>query len=66
MSPPIESVAIVVPNVVGLSQAQAVAALTTQGLEANVSNSSGLYVRREMPEAGSTVPSNSEVIIDMG
>lgn len=66
INPATGAIVVHVPNVVGLSQAQAVAALTMQGLDANVSNSSGLYVRKEMPEAGSTVPSNSEVIIDMG
>jgi PASTA domain len=66
INPPTGASIVHVPNVVGLSQAEAVATLTTQGLEANVSNSNGLYVRKEMPAAGSTVPSNSEVVIDMG
>lgn len=66
MNPATGSIVVHVPNVVGLSQAQAVAALVTQGLSVQVSNSAGLYVRTEMPEAGSTVPSNSRVMIDMG
>jgi beta-lactam-binding protein with PASTA domain len=57
---------VVVPNVVGLNQAQAVAALTTRGLAANVSKADGLSVRKELPQAGATVPRDSEVVVDMG
>jgi len=66
INPATGSIVVSVPNVVGLSQAQAVAALATSGLDVNVSNSGGLYVRTETPEAGASVPSNSEVIIGMG
>jgi hypothetical protein len=66
LDPATGSVVVFVPNVVGLSQAQAVAALVSQGLAANVSNPDGLYVRTETPEAGSKVPTNSNVVIGMG
>jgi len=66
LNPATGSIVVLVPNVVGLSQAQAVAELATRGLDANVSNSDGLYVGTETPQAGSSVPSNSEVVIGMG